>query len=67
MSFVPLARKSNFDTGGAAILVLSILMYSLVREYLVRASGNDTAPRAKETPPRGNDNLLPGPREERRL
>jgi ribonuclease T2 len=30
-------------------------------------TGNDTAPRAKETPPRGNDNLLPGPREERRL
>ncbi len=43
VSFVPLARKSNFDMRGAAILLLSILMYSLVREYLVRASGNDTA------------------------
>jgi len=43
MSFLPLARKSNFDTRGAAILLLSLLMYSLVHEYLVRASGNDTA------------------------
>jgi hypothetical protein len=39
----PACEEIEFRHGGAAILLLSILTYSLVREYLVRASGNDTA------------------------